>query len=65
MTISTDEETVYSAISCDNVPQGEQVEPFLTDAAIEFEVSDERSRVLIETIDGHVAEFTVAGIWVE
>jgi hypothetical protein len=66
MTIQTDQETIYAAIPCDSVPQGGQVEPFLeTDAAIELEVGADRSRILIETIEGSQAEFTVGGIWVE
>jgi hypothetical protein len=66
MTMQTDQETIYSAIPCDSVPQGGQLEPFLEkDAAIELEVGADRSRILIETIDGSQAEFTVGGIWVE
>jgi hypothetical protein len=66
MLIVTDEEVIYAAIECDRVPQGEQVAPYLeSEAAIEFEISEERSRVLIETTSGNQAEFTVAGIWVD
>jgi hypothetical protein len=66
MTLRTDEETIYAAIACDGVPQGDQLELFLLqEAGIQLEVSDERSRILIETINGSQAEFTVAGIWVE
>lgn len=66
MTLRTDEETIYAAIDCEGVPMGDQLELFLEqEAAIQLEVSEDRSRVLIETLNGSQAEFTVAGIWVD
>ena len=66
MTIETSEETVYAGLSCDRfwdeaaqeAFQGEQV-------AIVLEVGSERFRVLLQTLSGAQAEFTVEGIWVE
>jgi hypothetical protein len=66
MTLATEQETIYAVIQCDGVPVGDQLDLFLgQEAAIELEAGATRFRVLIETIEGSQAEFTVAAIRVE
>jgi hypothetical protein len=66
MTIRTSKETVYAALSCDRFLDDRTKPQFLgKDAAITLEVSADRYRVLIETLDGAQGEFTVDGIWLK
>jgi hypothetical protein len=66
MTIETSGETIYAGLPCDrfwnqqaqDAFQGQQV-------AIVLEVGSERFRVLVETLTGAQAQFTVEGIWVQ
>ena len=69
----TSEETIYavfptatgSAVPCDRFWDDESTLDFVgKQVAIVLEVTKERFRVLIETLDGYQGEFTVAGIWV-
>lgn len=64
MTIRTSLETIYAALPCDRFLDESAKQQFLAkDAAITLEVTADRYRVLIETLDGAQAEFTVDGIW--
>jgi len=64
MTIRTSLETIYAALPCDRFLDDNAKQQFLgKDAAITLEVTRERYRVLIETLNGAQAEFTVDGIW--
>lgn len=66
LVIETSEETIYAALRCDRFWDGDTKEVFLGEqVAIVLEVTEARFRVLIETLAGAQAEFTVAGIWVE
>ncbi len=66
LTLGTSEETIYGALPCDRFDEDEVDEIFLDqEVAIVLEVTEARYRVLVETLEGAVAEFTVAGIWVE
>ncbi len=66
LVLETSDETIYAALPCDRF-QEDQVEDVVLDqeVAIVLEVTDVRFRVLIETLEGALAEFTVAGIWLE
>ncbi len=64
MTIRTSLETIYAALPCDRFLDDSARQQFLgKDATITLEVTVNRYRVLIETLDGAEAEFTVDGIW--
>ncbi len=66
LTIDTSEETIYASLPCDRFWDRESAEIFVdAEVAIVLEVAEVRFRVLIQTLGGAQAEFTVAGIWVE
>ena len=66
ITLETSEETIYLASACDGFWNDEQLAQFVgQEVAIVLEASEERFRVLIETVAGAQAEFTAAGIWVQ
>lgn len=66
VTLTTDQETIYAALPCDRFWTDEQKALFVGgELAIQLEASEERYRILIETLDGAQTEFTVDGIWVE
>lgn len=66
MTLRTSEETIYAALLCERFSQDQFDELFAgQQVAIVLEVTEERFRVLIDTLGGAQAEFTVDGIWVE
>lgn len=66
MVIDTSVETIYAALPCDRFWGADTRDVFLNaQVAIVLEVTEARFRVLIETLTGATAEFTVAGIWVE
>jgi hypothetical protein len=65
MIIQTSRETIYAALPCDRFWDDQARDQFLNkQVAIVLEVAKERSRVLLETLDGAQAEFTVNGLWV-
>ncbi len=62
----TSKETIYAARSCDGFWDGEASTFFLgKEVVIMLEVTEARLRVFVETLDGALTEFTVAGIWME
>lgn len=62
----TSEETTDAVAPCSRFWDRDTVEAFSgEEIAIVLEVTEARFRVLIETLAGAQAEFTVAGIWVE
>lgn len=68
----TSEETLYAAFPpsdappCDRFWDDATADLFVgEEVAIVLEVTPERRRVLIETIDGAQGEFSVGGIWIE
>ena len=64
--LTTSEETIYAAIPCERFWDDRAKDLFVGEQiAIVLEVSEERFRVLIETLGAAEAEFTVDGIWVE
>lgn len=66
MVFQTSVETIYAARSCDGFWDAESKQLFLgKEVAIVLEVTDERLRVLVETLEGDQAQFTVDGIWLE
>jgi hypothetical protein len=66
MTIETSSETVHAGLPCDRFWNQEAQDAFRgQETAIILEVGSERFRVLIETLTGAQAEFTVEGIWVQ
>jgi len=66
MTIETSQETIYAGLPCDRFGNQEVQEAFQgQQVAIVLEVGSARFRVLLETLSGAQAEFTVEGIWVE
>ena len=62
----TSRETIYAARSCDGFWDAE-ARTFFVDkqVAIVLEVTEARLRIFVETLDGALTEFTVAGIWME
>lgn len=65
LTISTSKETIYATLPCDRFWDEKSKQQFVSkEAAITLEISARRQRILIETLDGAQAEFTVEGIWV-
>ena len=66
LVIATTQETIHAALLCDRFWTPEVSLIFIgEEVALILEVAEVRYRVLIETLDGAQAEFTVAGIWVE
>lgn len=74
--LTTSEETIYAVLPalapdqtarpCDRFWSQEVAAVFIgAEAAIVLEVAEVRFRLLIDTIAGAQAEFTVAGIWVK
>jgi hypothetical protein len=71
--IETAEEVIYAAFPplagaapCDRFWDEESAALFVGEqAALVLELSEERARVLIETLAGAQSEFTVGGIWLE
>lgn len=64
--LATSEETIYAALPCDRFWDDAAKSLFVNqDTAIVLEAGMERLRILIETVAGAQAEFTVGGIWVE
>lgn len=66
MTIETAEETIYAGLPCDRFWNEPAQDAFRgQEVALVLEVGNERFRVLVETLTGAQAEFTVEGIWVQ
>jgi len=64
--LTTSQETIYAARSCDGFWDAEARELFVGhDVALVLELTEERWRVLVNAVDGAQAEFTVGGIWVQ
>jgi len=64
MIIQTSQETIFAALPCDRFWDEQAKEHFLNQqVAITLEVTEERFRVLLQTLDGAQAEFTVDGFW--
>ena len=64
LTLMTSEGTIYAALPCDRFWGEEQRRQFVgQEVAIMVEVTAERFRILIETLAGAQAEFTVGGVW--
>lgn len=62
----TSRETIYAARSCDGFWDAETKTFFLgKELVIMLDVTEARFGVFVETLDGALTEFTVAGIWVE
>ncbi len=65
MIVQTSRDTIYAGLSCDRFWDDRARAQFLIkQVAIVLEVTPARFRVLIETLDGAQAEFTVSGLWV-
>ena len=66
LTIETSNETIYAALDCGSFWDEPTAANFLGQpAALTLEASDTRFRILIETLDGAQAEFTVGGVWLQ
>lgn len=66
LTIHTSLETIYATLTCDKFDNDQFAQYFAgKPAALVLEVSPDRYRILIETLDGAQAEFTPDAIWVE
>jgi len=66
LTIHTSLETIYAALTCDRFDNEQFTQLFAAkQASLVLEVTPDRYRILIETVDGAQAEFTPDGIWVE
>lgn len=66
MTIETSGETIYAGLPCDRFWDEQAQKAFRgQQVAIVLEVGGERFRILIESLAGAIAEFTVDGIWVQ
>ena len=66
LVLETSAETIFATLPCDRFWDDTASEVFFgKEVSIQLEVTEERFRVLIETIDGALSEFTVGGIWVE
>lgn len=66
LTIETSSETIYASLDCGSFWDEPTAANFLGQpAAITLEASGTRFRVLIETLDGAQAEFTVGGVWLQ
>jgi hypothetical protein len=66
MRLETSEEDIYAELACDRFLDQESLDLFLDEqVAIVAEVSDTRFRLLLESLEGASAEFTVGGIWIE
>ena len=64
--IQTSQEAIYAELPCTRFWDPATAASFTGQpAAIVLEVTQERFRILIETLAGAQAEFTVNGIWVE
>ena len=62
----TSKETIYTARNCDGFWSAKAAPAFLDqEIAVVLEVTERRFAVLIESLAGAQAEFTVGGIWVE
>lgn len=66
LVLATSEETVYGGLDCGGfwTPDFEQLFEG-TDVALQLEVSGGRYRILVETLPGAQAEFTVSAIWLD
>jgi hypothetical protein len=65
MIIQTSQETIYVALPCDRFWDDQAKQEFLNkQVAIVLEVTPQRSRVILDTLDGAHTEFTVNGLWV-
>jgi hypothetical protein len=65
MIIQTSQETIYADLPCDRFWDDQAKQDFLNkQVAILLEVTPQRSRVILDTLDGAHTEFTVNGIWV-
>lgn len=64
--LETSEETIYTAVSCDGFWDAEAAALYVGETvAIVLEITELRARVLIETLPGAIAQFSVGGIWIE
>ena len=62
----TSRETIYAARSCEDFWDTEARTFFLgKEVVIKLELTEARISVFVETLDGALTEFTVAGIWME
>jgi len=63
--LETSQETIYAPLACDRFWDDQAKQAFLNkQVAIVLEVTKQRFRVLLQTLDGAQAEFTVNGLWV-
>ena len=66
LTIRTPVETIYAALTCDKFSNDQFAQLFTgKQASLVLEVTPNRYRIMIQTIDGAQAELTPDGIWVE
>ena len=66
LTIQTSSETIFAALDCGSFWDEATAANFLgQQAALTLEAGGTRYRVLIETLDGAQAEFTVGGVWIQ
>jgi hypothetical protein len=66
LTLETSSETIYAALDCGSFWDEQTAPHFLgQQAALTLEAGSSRFRILIETIDGAQAEFTVGGVWIQ
>jgi hypothetical protein len=66
MALTTSVEAIYALLPCDRFWDDDTAGFFVGQtAAITLEIGSDRKRILIETVEGAQAEFTVEGIWVE
>lgn len=64
--LETSQETIYAPLPCDRFWDADSADVFVGEpVAIQLEVTEVRFRILIETVAGAQAEFTVSGFWVE
>lgn len=63
---TTSEETIYATDDCDGFWDDPAKQLFVgKDVAIVLEVTPQRLRILIDSLDGAHSEFTVDGIWLQ
>jgi hypothetical protein len=66
LVMETSQETIYATLPCTRFWDAESAAAFLNQpVAVQLEVTQARLRILVETVEGAQAEFTVSGIWVE
>ena len=66
ISFTTSEETIYAPHACDGFWDDKAKQLFVgKEVAIVLEVTSERLRILIDTLEGARSEFTVSGIWLQ